>query len=83
MRSQGHVRRCQHRVGSPLDDNHSESGGGYRLTKERLVEMWRAGRLPLERLVSSRIRLDEIESAMDRLATGSELRQIVRFDEPA
>ena len=49
----------------------------------RYVEMWRAGRLPLERLVSSRIRLDEIESAMDRLATGSELRQIVRFDEPA
>ncbi|HVL60487.1 MAG TPA: alcohol dehydrogenase, partial [Microbacterium sp.] len=49
----------------------------------RYVEMWRAGRLPLERLVSSRIRLDQIESAMDRLATGSELRQIVRFDEPA
>ncbi len=46
----------------------------------RYVEMWRAGRLPLERLVSSRVRLDEIEEAMDRLATGSELRQIITFD---
>ena len=49
----------------------------------RYVEMWREGRLPLERLVSSRIRLDEIETAMDRLATGTELRQIITFDAPA
>lgn len=46
----------------------------------RYVEMWRAGTLPLEKLVSSRIRLDDIELAMDRLATGSELRQIIAFD---
>ena len=29
----------------------------------RYVELWRAGRLPLERLVSSRIRLDELDAA--------------------
>ena len=46
----------------------------------RYVELWRAGRLPLERLVSSRVGLDEIPLAMDRLATGSELRQIITFD---
>ncbi|MET0828216.1 MAG: alcohol dehydrogenase catalytic domain-containing protein [Microbacterium sp.] len=45
----------------------------------RYVELWRSGRLPLERLVSSRIRLEEIELAMDRLATGTELRQIITF----
>ena len=45
--------------------------------------MWREGRLPLERLVSSRIRLTEIEAAMDRLATGAELRQIITFDRAA
>ena len=45
----------------------------------RYVELWRGGRLPLERLVSSRIGLDEIPLAMDRLATGSELRQIITF----
>ena len=45
----------------------------------RFVELWRAGRLPLERLVSSRIRLDELNEAMDRLAEGSELRQLISF----
>ncbi|GAA5205468.1 alcohol dehydrogenase catalytic domain-containing protein [Microbacterium kyungheense] len=48
----------------------------------RYVELWRAGRLPLERLVSSRIRLDELDAAMDRLAAGGELRQLIVFDHP-
>ncbi|GAA1830901.1 alcohol dehydrogenase catalytic domain-containing protein [Agromyces salentinus] len=46
----------------------------------RYVELWRAGRLPLERLVSSRIRLDELDTAMDRLAAGGELRQLITLD---
>ncbi|TDN87528.1 alcohol dehydrogenase catalytic domain-containing protein [Microbacterium sp. BK668] len=46
----------------------------------RYVELWREGRLPLERLVSSRIRLDELPAAMDRLALGGELRQLIGFD---
>lgn len=45
----------------------------------RFVDLWRAGRLPLERLVSSRIRLSELNEAMDRLAQGSELRQLITF----
>ena len=45
----------------------------------RYVELWRAGRLPLERLISSRIRLDDIDAAMDRLAGGGELRQLITF----
>lgn len=45
----------------------------------RYVGLWRAGRLPLERLVSSHIRLSEIAEAMDRLAQGGELRQLIRF----
>lgn len=45
----------------------------------RYVELWRDGRLPLERLVSSHIRLDEIGTAMDRLYGGGELRQLVTF----
>jgi alcohol dehydrogenase len=47
----------------------------------RYVDLWRSGRLPLERLVSSRIRLDDIDEAMDRLAAGSELRQLITFAE--
>ena len=45
----------------------------------RYVELWRAGRLPLERLVSSRIGLDDLDAAMDRLAAGGELRQLITF----
>ncbi|ROS78423.1 alcohol dehydrogenase catalytic domain-containing protein [Cellulomonas sp. PhB143] len=43
----------------------------------RYVELWRAGRLPLERLVSGHVGLDRIDLAMDRLAAGDHLRQIV------
>lgn len=43
------------------------------------VDLWRAGRLPLERLVSSRIRLDDLPESMDRLAAGTELRQLITF----
>jgi alcohol dehydrogenase len=45
----------------------------------RYVDLWRGGRLPLERLVSSRTSLDRIDEAMDRLATGAELRQLITF----
>ena len=45
----------------------------------RYIELWRAGRLPLEKLVSSRVALTEIDAAMDRLAAGGELRQLITF----
>lgn len=43
----------------------------------RYLELWRSGRLPLEQLVSSHIPLARIDEAMDRLAAGGELRQLV------
>ncbi|GAA1928030.1 alcohol dehydrogenase catalytic domain-containing protein [Microbacterium aoyamense] len=46
----------------------------------RYVELWRAGVLPLERLVSSHTTLDRIDEAMDRLAAGGELRQLITFE---
>lgn len=45
----------------------------------RFVSLWRQGRLPVERLISSFIRLEDINEAMDRLASGAELRQVIRF----
>lgn len=42
--------------------------------------LWREGRLPLERLVSRRIGLEEINEGMDALASGSVIRQVVAFD---
>lgn len=44
------------------------------------VELWRAGRLPVESLVSSTITLDEINSGMDELADGRAVRQVIRLD---
>jgi alcohol dehydrogenase len=46
----------------------------------RFVELWRAGRLPIEQLVSSTITLDQINVGMDELADGNAVRQIIEFD---
>jgi alcohol dehydrogenase len=43
-------------------------------------QLWREGRLPLERLVSRTIALDEINEGMDALASGQVIRQVVTFD---
>lgn len=45
------------------------------------VEMWRRGRLPVEKLISSSVPLSQINQAMDRLADGSELRQLVSMED--
>ena len=45
------------------------------------VDLWRSGRLPLERLVSSRIPQHDLDVAMDRRAAGGELRQLIVLDE--
>ncbi|WP_405484423.1 zinc-binding dehydrogenase [Nocardia sp. NBC_00511] len=47
----------------------------------RYEQMWRDGRLPVEKLISARIRLDEINEAMDLLADGKAVRQIIMFDQ--
>lgn len=48
----------------------------------RFVSLWQSGRLPVEALVSSTIRLDDINEAMDHLADGTAVRQLIRFDAP-
>lgn len=45
----------------------------------RFVELWRAGRLPVEKLVSATLTLDEVNSGMDELADGRAVRQIIEF----
>ncbi|MFL0277207.1 alcohol dehydrogenase catalytic domain-containing protein [Mycobacterium sp. SMC-19] len=46
----------------------------------RFVELWRAGRLPVEQLVSATVPLEQINEAMDQLADGAAVRQIITFD---
>jgi len=45
----------------------------------RYVGLWRAGRLPVEKLISSRIALDDINGALDALADGHAIRQLIEF----
>jgi alcohol dehydrogenase len=46
------------------------------------ADLWRQGRLPVEKLVSHRVRLDQLNEAMDALAGGAVLRQLVVFPTP-
>ena len=43
----------------------------------RLLELWRAGRLPVERLQAGRLPLSAVNEAMDALAEGGVVRQIL------
>jgi Zn-dependent alcohol dehydrogenase len=43
----------------------------------RYIALWKAGRLPVERLLTSVHRLDEINTLLDHLADGRAIRQIV------
>lgn len=49
----------------------------------KYAQMWRDGTLPVEKLISARISLDEINDAMDQLAAGQAIRQVIVFDEEA
>jgi alcohol dehydrogenase len=43
----------------------------------RYIEWYRAGKLPIDRLVGERLSLDEINLGFDRMAAGSATRQVV------
>jgi alcohol dehydrogenase len=45
----------------------------------RFIAMFRAGLLPVDRLLSRTISLDDINPAFDALARGEVLRQVVQF----
>jgi alcohol dehydrogenase len=46
----------------------------------KFADWWRSGKLPVEKLISRTIRLDEINEAMDELADGRAVRQVILFD---
>lgn len=45
----------------------------------RYIALYRQGRLPIDRLMSDRLRLDQINEGFDRLAQGKSVRQVVLF----
>ena len=46
----------------------------------KFAQWWRDGKLPVEQLISSTISLDDINQAMDELADGHAVRQVIVFD---
>jgi alcohol dehydrogenase len=44
------------------------------------AQMWLDGKLPVEKLISAEITLDQINESMDALAEGRALRQVIKFD---
>jgi alcohol dehydrogenase len=46
----------------------------------RFIALYQAGRLPVDRLLTHRLKLDEVNAAFDRLAKGEAVRQVVLFD---
>ncbi len=46
----------------------------------RFIDLYRAGRLPVDRLLTHTLKLDDINAAFDRLARGEAVRQVVLFD---
>lgn len=45
----------------------------------RYIALYRQGRLPVDKLLTGRLRLDEINLGFDRLAEGDAVRQVVTF----
>ena len=45
----------------------------------RFIALYRAGQLPVDRLLTHRLTLDDINPAFDRLARGEAVRQVVMF----
>jgi alcohol dehydrogenase len=43
------------------------------------ADLWRSGSLPVERLITASITLDDLGDAMDQLADGLAVRQLIRF----
>jgi alcohol dehydrogenase len=45
----------------------------------RYIALYRQGKLPVDRLLSDRLKLDDINAGFDRLADVAAVRQIVTF----
>ena len=46
----------------------------------RLLDLWRAGRLDLEGMISHRLRLDDVDAGLGALGRGDVIRQVILHD---
>ncbi|WP_329318601.1 Zn-dependent alcohol dehydrogenase [Streptomyces sp. NBC_01262] len=52
-------------------------GGDVRRSYDRVIRLWRAGRIDLEGLITHRVRLEEINEAIHQMRTGEALRTCI------
>jgi alcohol dehydrogenase len=45
----------------------------------RYVSLYRQGKLPVDKLLTHRLKLDDINAGFERLRTGQAVRQVVTF----
>jgi Zn-dependent alcohol dehydrogenase len=56
-------------------------GGSYlKRDVPRFIDLWRAGKLDIENLISRRIQFEELNDAVQALTNGEVIRQVVLFD---
>jgi S-(hydroxymethyl)glutathione dehydrogenase/alcohol dehydrogenase len=53
--------------------------GDVRVDFDRLLDLWRAGRLDLERMITQRLTLDDLNDAFAALKSGEVIRQVINF----
>lgn len=54
-------------------------GGDVRVEYDRLIRLWRAGRLDLESMVTARLPLERIDEAFDLLRSGAAIRTVIEL----
>lgn len=54
-------------------------GGDVLRSYERAIALWRAGRIDLESMITHRVRLDEVNDALDQMRTGESLRTCIEL----
>ena len=52
----------------------------FRFDMPKYIEFYLDGRLFLDQMISSRIKLDEVNDAFDRMRKGEAARQVIVFD---
>jgi S-(hydroxymethyl)glutathione dehydrogenase / alcohol dehydrogenase len=57
----------------------SMGGNRFRVDMPRLLSLWRQGRLKLDRLISGRIKLEQINDGFAALKSGAPVRQLIDF----
>lgn len=53
--------------------------GDVRIDFDRMLDLWRAGRLDLDHMITQRLCLDDVNDAFEALKSGDVIRQVINF----